>query len=198
MELEIECYKCKLCFDIDLKDDDGENEILIHCEICKKPNQVNYNIQNGKLITIKISNGKDLEDSQWVDPFKTTEYLNFQKRNKEAKEEKKRILIKRNGKWFFKEFIEIKEDIKSVFNYWENHPPLNKHDERFRNHIKIEWKYILNQDEYLFSIYDGEYEDILQDKLDGRIEHLKTDYLKFYNFDGSLDLELISGDNPNQ
>ena len=198
MELEIECYKCKLCFDMELKDDDGENEILIHCEICKKPNQVNYNIKNGKLITIKISNGKDLEDSQWVDPFKTTEYLNFQKRNKEAKEEKKRILIKRNGKWFFKEFIEIKEDIKSVFKYWENHPPLNKHDERFRNHIKIEWKYILNQNEYLFSIYEGEYEDILQDKLDGRIEHLKTDYLKFYNFDGSLDLEVFSRDNPNQ
>jgi hypothetical protein len=47
-----------------------------------------------------------------------------------------------------------------------------------------------------FSIYDGEYEDILQDKLDGRMEHLKTDYLKFYNFDGSLDLEVFSRDKP--
>ena len=193
MEIEIKCHKCKLCFDMELEDDDGENEILIHCEICKKPNQVNYNIKNGKLITIKISNGKDLEDSQWVDPL-----IGIRKKRKEKLEEKNKIIIKQNGKWYFYSIFEIKNMMKPFFHYWDEYSPLNINDEQMRKHIKNELKYIFKKDEFLFSSYDGNNENLLQSKLHQRMDKLKKDYLKFYNFDGSLDLEVFSRDNPNQ
>ena len=67
-----------------------------------------------------------------------------------------------------------------------------------RNYIINEWKYIKGQAVYLRDVYDGDYETTLQDKLDQRIDSLKTDYLKYYNFDGSLDLKVFNRDKPAQ
>ena len=198
MELEIKCHNCKLYPTIDVKDKVGENEILIHCEICNKPSQVNYTIKDGKIITIKVIDGKPLEDSRWVDPFKTNEYADFIKRKENAELNKKKILFEKNGKWFLMVYIEIKDAIKPVFRYWKEHPPLNRKDNHMRNFIKNDWKYIERQAVYLRDVYDGDYESTLQDELNQKIESLKINYLKYYNFDGSLDLEAYNRDKPAQ
>ena len=55
MELEIKCHNCgklhfsKIDFDIWVEDEDIEDEILVICKRCKRPNQVNYIIENGSL-----------------------------------------------------------------------------------------------------------------------------------------------------
>ena len=83
MEIEIKCHNCHLSFDIEVENDDGDITKLIHCEICKKPNQVDYKLENQKLITIEISDGISLKNSQWEDPYESTDFINHQKRLKE-------------------------------------------------------------------------------------------------------------------
>lgn len=50
----------------------------------------------------------------------------------------------------------------------------------------------------LFCSHGRDNEYLLQSKLHQKIHKLKKDYLKFYNFDGSLDLEVFSKDKLNQ
>jgi hypothetical protein len=120
------------------------------------------------------------------------------KKTKPKLPKKNKIIIKQNGKWYFYSIFEIKNMMKLFFQYWDEYSPLNINDEQMRKHINNELKYIFKQDEFLFSSYDGNNEYLLQSKLHKRMDKLKKDYLKFYNFDGSLDLEVFSMDNPNQ
>ena len=46
--------------------------------------------------------------------------------------------------------------------------------------------------------YDSNNEYLLQSKLHQRMHKLKEDYLKFYNFDGSLNLDVFNTDKPAQ
>ena len=201
MELEIKCHNCgklhfsKLDFDIWVEDEDIEDEILVFCKRCKRPNQVNYIIENGSLISLDVIDGEHLIKSKSNEDSDFKEYL-MEKRKEEEENEKRRLL--NQTKWIFMEYIEIKDAMKSILKYWKKHPSLNRKDERMRNYIKNEWKYIKGQAVYLKDVYDGDYESNLQDKLDHRIDSLKTDYLKYYNFDGSLDLKVFNRDKPAQ
>ena len=68
MELEIKCHNCgklhfsNIDFDIWVEDEDIEDEILVYCKRCKRPNQVNYIIENGNLISLSVNDGKSISN----------------------------------------------------------------------------------------------------------------------------------------
>tara|TARA_Y100000996_G_C22053840_1_gene450263 strand:- start:133 stop:312 length:180 start_codon:yes stop_codon:yes gene_type:complete len=59
MEIRITCHFCFESFAVTISEEDGRNIEIWDCEICCNPNSIFYNIANGKLIQIEISNGND-------------------------------------------------------------------------------------------------------------------------------------------
>ena len=101
-----------------------------------------------------------------------------------------------SNKWIEIDYLDLKGQIKTVFKYWEKNEPSHRKDKRMRDYINTEWKYIKNQANYIRDRYDGNHEDTLNDNLDNRIETFKIHYLKYYNFDGSLDVKVYKTDHP--
>ena len=59
MEIEITCYFCYEIFEVYLDLIEGNDTVIIDCDVCCNPNLISYQISNNSVSVIDINSGNE-------------------------------------------------------------------------------------------------------------------------------------------
>ena len=116
--------------------------------------------------------------------------LNFFYKTKRINKKIEQKHFKESGKWVDIEYLDLKDRMKTIFKYWDKNAPINKIDKKMRKWVQDDWDKIKKK------VDSRDKDENVMNNIESIIIKIKIERLKYYNFKGIFNIEILKADHP--